>query len=265
MAEEIKEKETAEEETNEAENTEEAAEEETEAEGKTKKKKKPLLSPNTIEVIVAIFLGVTALLTAWATWIGSLHGGNQATNYTKSNNIAAEGNSEYNAAMQLYLSDLTAWNTIVDYSFQAEVANAKGEELEEQMIRAKIDNYSKDNCSSILNEAADQMVEQGLTSPFEVEGMTDKYFEKANQLLVESEELLKQGMEDNKHGDAYNLVNVIYSVVLFLLGIVGIFKRLPNRAVVLVIAIVGVVIATIYMCTIPLPTGFDIMSFFNGG
>ncbi len=33
-------------------------------------------------------LGITALLTAWATWIGSLHGGNQATNYTKSNNIA---------------------------------------------------------------------------------------------------------------------------------------------------------------------------------
>ena len=65
--------------------------EETEQEAAHKKKK--LFTANRIEIIVAIFLGITALLTAWATWIGSLHGGNQATNYTKSNNLAAEGNS----------------------------------------------------------------------------------------------------------------------------------------------------------------------------
>lgn len=40
-------------------------------------------SEEKIEIIVAIFLGITALATAWASWIGSLHGGNQATNYTK--------------------------------------------------------------------------------------------------------------------------------------------------------------------------------------
>lgn len=37
-----------------------------------------------LEILVVVLLGLTALLTAWATWIGSLHGGNQATNYTKS-------------------------------------------------------------------------------------------------------------------------------------------------------------------------------------
>ena len=47
-----------------------------------------------------------------------------------------------------------------------------------------------------------------------------------------------------------------------MLGIVGIFKRLPNRVAVLIIAAIALVIATIYMCTIPLPTGFDIASFF---
>ena len=31
--------------------------------------KKPLFSENTIEVLVAIFLGITALLTAWASWM----------------------------------------------------------------------------------------------------------------------------------------------------------------------------------------------------
>ena len=78
----------------------------------------------------------------------------------------------------------------------------------------------------------------------------------------ESRAILEEGQRDNSNGDAYNLVNVIYSVVLFMLGIVGIFKKLPNRTVVLFIAVIGLVLATIYMITIPMPTGFDIGSFF---
>ena len=63
-----------------------ASETETEEVEEATPKKKKLFTAKRIEVITAIFLGVTALLTAWATWIGSLHGGNQATNFTKSNN-----------------------------------------------------------------------------------------------------------------------------------------------------------------------------------
>ena len=55
---------------------------------KTKRSKEDIL-----EIIIAIFLGITALATAWASWIGSLHGGNMSTNYTKSNNLAADGNA----------------------------------------------------------------------------------------------------------------------------------------------------------------------------
>ena len=234
-----------------------ASEEETAA-----PEKKKLLSAKRIEVITAIFLGITALLTAWATWIGSLHGGNQSTNYTKSNNIAAEGNSAYNSAMQLYLSDLLAWNTAVDYQVDAKVAQMYGRNEEAQIYENKTTAYLEQNCSQILLEAMNSMDEK-MSSPFEVEGTVDKYFEHANELIAQSQELLEEGKLDNAHGDAYNLVNVIYSVVLFLLGIVGIFKNLPNRAVVLVIAIVGVVLATVYMFTIPLPTGFNFLSFFG--
>lgn len=118
------------------------------------------------------------------------------------------------------------------------------------------------NSSQILSDAMDQM-DDSMSSPFEVEGMTDKYFEESNNLIAQSQELLEEGKRDNRNGDAYSLVNVIYSVVLFLLGIVGVFKNLPNRVVVLFIAIAGVVLATIYMFTIPLPTGFNILSFFG--
>ncbi|MBR1832191.1 MAG: hypothetical protein IJ784_07140 [Ruminiclostridium sp.] len=225
------------------------------------KTKKPLFSENTIEVLVAIFLGITALLTAWASWIGSLHGGNQATNYTKSNNLASEGNSEYNAGLQTYLSDLMVWNTLMEYSFDQDLAELEGNNEKYQLIEEKMDSYVEQNGSEILAEAAGQMTD-GMNSPFEVPGMMDKYFENANALLDESRAILEEGQRDNSNGDAYNLVNVIYSVVLFMLGIVGIFKKLPNRTVVLFIAVIGLVLATIYMITIPMPTGFDIGSFF---
>ena len=228
------------------------------------KKKKVLLTAGRIEIITAVFLGITALLTAWATWIGSLHGGNQATNYTRSNNLATEGNSAYNSAMQMYLSDLMAWNTAIDYQLDAEVAKLKGSTAEAQIYENKMEAFMSQNCSKIMTEAIQKM-DKDMTSPFEVEGTTEKYFEGANALIAQSQELLEEGQRDNKNGDAYNLVNVIYSVVLFLLGIVGIFKNLPNRKVVLGVAIVGVVLATAYMCTIPLPTGFNILSFFGAG
>ena len=259
--EEVSEKKESEENTEAAEAESEALPEE---ESSKNKKKKKGLSENAIEILVAVFLGITALLTAWATWIGSLHGGNQATNYTTSNNLASEGNSEYNAGMQMYLSDLMAWNTIVDYYFEIEMANLDNNTAKAQLIQEKLDNYITQNASEIL---ADGLAwgEQNpdAESPFEMPGITDRYFEKANELLAESRDKLEEGKQDNARGDAYNLVNVIYSVVLFMLGIVGIFKRLPNRKIVLCIAIVALVTATVYMCTIPMPTGFDITSFFG--
>ena len=241
---------------------EEALAEASSAETEEKTEKKTLLTANHIEIIVAIFLGITALLTAWATWIGSLNGGNQATNYTKSNNLAAEGNAAYNTAMQIYLSDMMAWNTAIDYQLDAEVARMKGNEAEAQVYEEKMRAFINQSSSDILKEATNEMTD-GMLSPFEIEGMKDRYFTESKKLVAQSQQLLEQGKLDNAHGDAYNLVNVIYSVVLFLLGIVGVFRHLPNRRVVLIVAIIGVIAATVYMCTIPLPTGFSLMNFFR--
>ena len=98
-------------------------------------------------------------------------------------------------------------------------------------------------------------------SPFDMPGITDKYFEEAKGMFDEAHDLLKEGQNDNARGDAYNLVTVLFSIVLFLLGVVGIFKRLPNRVAILSIAVVILAGATIYMLTIPLPTGFNLFSF----
>ena len=217
-----------------------------------------------IEIIVAIFLGITALATAWASWIGALHGGNQATNYTTSNNMAADGNARYNEAAQAYMQDMLLWNEISDLRIEYTFAEENGDTAEMEKLDWKLNQLYNDNCSDALYDAilwADEQEEYA--SPFEMEGFVDSYFEDAMTVLAESEEILEQGKQDNKNGDSFGLVTVVYSVVLFLLGIVGTFKNLPNRYIVLAGALVGFLAATIYMVTLPLPTGFNILSFFT--
>ncbi|MCR4839870.1 MAG: hypothetical protein K5897_13200 [Eubacterium sp.] len=226
-------------------------------------KKKSFISEAKLEMLIAIFLGITALLTAWASWIGSLHGGNQATNYTKSGNASSDANSMYNEAFQRFMQDMMVWNAITEYIFDEALADAKGDQQQVQLIEEKIQTIRNDNCSKEFDEAIEWALENDAT-PFDKEGFEDSYYADAEAKYEEADALLKEGMKDNHNGDTFNLVNVLYSLVLFLLGIVGIFKNIPNRFAVFVIAVVLMLAATIYMFTIPMPTGFSIASFFGG-
>lgn len=234
-----------------------------------------------LEIVVAVFLGITALATAWASWIGSLHGGNQATNYTTSNNVAADGNAQYNEAAQEMMQDMILWSEIGDLQLEILFAQENGDQATVQKDANKL--YFK--CMEQLSDSmADEIMwdfdaysdmepedaishwldlDEAVTSPFSSQEYVDAYFADANEVLAESEALLEQGKKDNASGDAFGLVTVVYSVVLFMLGIAGTFKRLPNRTLITAIAIVGFVVATIYMFTLPMPTGFNFLSFFG--
>ena len=228
-------------------------------EAKQKRSKEEIL-----EIIIAIFLGVTALATAWASWIGSLHGGNQATNYTTSNNLAADGNSRYNEASQNLMQDMMLWNQISEASLNLTFAEESGDDIEAEKYSYLLDQLMSDNATQEFLDAVNWALDQeDYATPFDMEGYVDSYFEDAWAVLDESEALLEQGKQDNSNGDKFGLVTVIYSVVLFMLGIVGTFKKLPNRYIITGVAIAGFLFATIYMFTIPMPTGFNLFGFFG--
>lgn len=227
------------------------------------KDRKTALTAKRIETIVAILLGVTTLLSAWASWISHLHGGLQSIHFTESNNTASEGTAEYNLDMQAYVADLMSWNALSDYDYELQAAKAEGDQTRVDLLNEKIELFKKHNISDILAEGIQWMEESGEDNPFHMPGMTEKYFASAQGKLDGSQELLEEGKRDNTKGDSYMLVTVIYSLTLFLLGIVGTFKNMPNRIAVLSIAVVCLVFAFIYMCTIPLPTGFENMNFFE--
>lgn len=231
-----------------------------------------------LEIVIALFLGITALATAWASWIGSLHGGNMSTNYTKSNNLAADGNARWNEASQSLMQDMQIWNQISDYEVEILYANETGNVDQAQESAYKIlficaDNLTEDMAEMIgydFDFDAEDIIdwvnycEESTVSPFSDEDFIESYYTDAREVLAESEAILAEGQSDNTKGDTFNLVTVIYSVVLFMLGIVGTFRRLPNRVFITGVAIAGFLFATIYMFTIPLPTGFNFLSFFGG-
>ena len=217
-----------------------------------------------MEIVVVVLLGLVTLLTAWATWIGSLHGGNQATNYTKSNNISADGNSRWNQAAQSLMSDMQLVDRINDIRIELTYAEDNGNVEEAEKLQWKIDEIVNNSASDELVEAMHWADEQeDYASPFDMEGFMDSYFEEAVEVLAEADEVLKQGQEDNANGDAFGLVTVIYSIVLFLLGISSSFKSEKNKMALLIIGLVGTVLATGYMFTLPMPSGFSLFGFFG--
>lgn len=227
------------------------------------KDRKTVLTAKRLETVVAILLGITTLLSAWASWIGHLHGGIQSINFTKSNNMASQGTAEYNLGMQLYLSDYMAWNVAKDYYYELKSAEIDGDQAKINLINEKIKSFEEQNASDILREGFKWMEENKEDNPFKMPGMSEKYFETAQSDFVQSQDLLKEGERDNSKGDSYLLVTVIYSLTLFLLGIVNTFKNMNNKLTVLLIAVLFLVFAFIYMCTIPMPTGFEKMNFFE--
>ena len=227
------------------------------------KDRKTIVTDKRLETVVAILLGITTLLSAWASWIGHLHGGLQSINFTNSNNTSSQATAEYNLCMQAYIADYMAWDTIVDYYYDLEEAKNDGDQEKINIINKKIDHFKKHNTSDLLAEGVKWMEENNGESPFDMPGITEKYFESAQKTLDKSHELLEEGKRDNKKGDSYLLVTVIYSLTLFLLGMVGTLKDMPNRITLLTIAIVCMIFAFIYMCIIPLPTEFGQMNFFE--
>jgi len=223
---------------------------------KTKAKKTVL----TLELIVVVMLGITAIFTAWASFVGSVHSGNQDSNFTISNNLAAEGNSEYNAGMQNLMIDMLVYNNVNSLMIDLHFAQQKGDTDEAEKLDWKIEELVTGSMSNELYDAfewslAESQARDDFVSPFDLDGFVDSYFDTALDLLAESEEIFVQGQQDSTNSDAFGLTTVIYAVVLFLLGIVSTFKDEKYKKAVIIISCVAFAATAIYMFTIPLPAG----------
>jgi len=209
-----------------------------------------------LDFIVVILLGITAVATAWSSWQGGLHGSQMDQKYTKSNNLASEGNSEYNAGIQSLTQDMMLYNEVNGLMIDLVFAESHGDMNEAEKLEWKIEELVSNNMSEDLVAAYMWSLDEGerlgeTVSPFEMEGFTESYFDYAMDLLAQSEEMLEEGNANNTYSDKQGLVSVIYAVVLFLLGISSSFKGLREKRILLAVSIVFFVVASVYMLGIP--------------
>ena len=215
-----------------------------------------------LEIVRAVLLAITTLLTAWATWIGSLHTGLQETHFTESNNTMSSAIAMYTDASQMVVQDAEVWASIQNYALDEKAAREEGDETRAQVARAKIEAL-QEMCSPELKAAIDWALQTG-KSPFEKEGYAESYYKDAKDLVKEAQDILATGKQDNRNSDRYGLVSVVYALVLFLLGITGTFKHSPNRIGIMVTAVVLLVAGLALMFSIPMPAGFDLLHFLHG-
>ena len=221
--------------------------------------KRRIRKEKAIETATAVLLGVTTLLTAWATWIGSLHEGLEQIHFTESNNTTTRAIALYGDATQMVVQDAAVWGSYQNYFLDAQAATAEGNDLELRAATAKLEAL-EEMCSPELRSAIDWALETG-KSPFEMEGYAQSYYEEAKNLVEESQNIMATGKQDNMNSDKFGLVSVIYSLVLFLLGIAGTFKRSPNRMLIMGTAVALLVAGFAFMLSIPMPEGFNLLDY----
>lgn len=239
-----------------------------------------------LEIIVVICLALAALLSAWAAWAGALHGGNEYESHLAYNNLSLQASELQSiAVIEMYQDmalqkeiDLMVMEYLIaetdeeafisackiarsvyifNYDLFAEEVmlwdqeafdRASEEELDSKMIECTlayidewIERYSADK---------EARYQEGQTSVTEIESF---YYAQANEVLQEASENYEQGNNSGNYSDKYDFVTLILSVVLFLLGIVGVFHKYKNKLYITATSIVILIIAVIYMLTIPMP------------
>ena len=203
------------------------------------------------ELLIAILLGISAVLTAWAAWQGSLYDGNQAQAYTEGNATLADGNERWNEASQTVAQDLDTWNQISSLQVDLAYAEYFGDTDTAEAAQYKIDMIMY-SVSDELTAAIDWANEQEeYATPFEMEGFIDSYYADAQAVMDKGYAQIEDGNTANQLGDKQGLVTVILAVVLFMLGIVGTFHNARNKIVVVAVSLIGLVFGAVMMLSVP--------------
>ena len=213
--------------------------------------------------IVAIMLAICALTTAWATWIGDLHASDQDSNYAKAERLNTEANASYNLNAQLYIAVYNLWTHVYDLNSEILLLENEGDKAAASAKREQMNLYIETNCPDYENfkSAVYTALEKGGTAtPFD-EYPQSSFFADSEQLAEEAAQVREDGNRCNLANDSYGLVSVLYSLCLFLFGMVGFYRQPLPRRIVFGVGVVVFVIGTVYMLSLPLPDNFDFANY----
>ncbi len=225
--------------------------------------KKVIETVTDFNTLVAIMLAICALTTAWASWIGDLHESDQASNYAKAERLNAEANASYSLNTQLYIASFNLWTHVYDLNSNIKALESAGDTQGAAALREQMNAYIETNCPDYQNfkDAVYAALEKGgVATPFD-DYPQSSFFASSNQLAQEAVQTREDGNRNNLASDSYGLVSVLYSLCLFLFGMVGFYKQLAPKRIVFTVGVLVFLGATIYMLSLPLPDNFDFANY----
>ncbi len=201
-----------------------------------------------LEVFITVLLGVTTILGAFAAYCSALWGGEMQTSYTQSVTVTNHANTIYLEA----LSDLNSF----------EVNDMKDDIIYTQWK----DNSEKGDVEdatyffSKLSEGLQKDLKDDPKDVSEYEKEQAANLDSINARLKESETLndsakilLTKGNNANKVGDDFTLCTVLFTVVLFFLGLASLKTHSTMQKTYAILAVVILVLSLVRMVTIPFP------------
>ena len=85
-----------------------------------------------------------------------------------------------------------------------------------------------------------------------MDGFIDSYYEDATAVIDEGYAQIDQGDEANNWADKQGLVSVILAVVLFMLGIVGVFQSKKTKIIIVSVSVVALLFGVALLLQVPL-------------
>lgn len=225
-----------------------------------------------LETLVIVLFALSALFNAYTNWLDSVYTREEDRLVSKSMDLKNESSTEYINANTVYFADMDSYNDIVNTVMELTINDMVDQYLSDKKIETSKDLNS---ISGILVEELFEMkvannsfsqlfIDNFLSyikinsatyamSPFANAEFKNLYFAKSDQLSSDSEKALDESEECGSKASKFHFASLLFSALMFLLGINKAFKGFRNCMIVFVVAMILFIPALIYTFTLPIP------------
>ncbi len=201
-----------------------------------------------IEIFITILLGLTTILGAFAAYCAALWGGEMQSSYTKSVTMTNHANTVYLES----LNDLSAFGML---DLKDDIIYSQWKENLEKGDLADAQYFFTKLSEGLQKDLADNPADVSEYDKEQIAAMDSIQagFKESDRLYDEAEDLMQKGNTANKYGDDFTLSTVLFTVVLFFLGLASLKTKDSLRKIYVIFSCVVLLISLIRMFTIPFP------------
>ena len=207
-----------------------------------------------IELIVAILLGLVAIVTAYASFQGSLYDGKMTQSYSVGSNLATEAESLYLEGNQQFVQDAQLFDRLTDIALDAQSADpVAAAAAQEKYDVIYFQSVSEEFGAAIeWAEAQNEADPEFYYSPLDNEDYQASLFGDYAEKKQAAEEIIAEGDAANALSDRLTLNTVLMAVSLFLLGIAAVVRAATVKIVLAGVGVAIFVTAAVLTAFIPL-------------